>query len=125
MSHFTEVKTTIKNAQALKMACSELGLELIPNGVARGYRGQTTGGDYVLRLKGPYDVSLIRQDSGDYALKTDFWQGHVEKEIGKNGGMLLQSYGVAAATLEARKQGYSVSKRVLEDGSIKLTVNVR
>jgi hypothetical protein len=126
MSHFTDIKpkTTLKNIAALEMACKELGLELIPNGMARGYAGQSTKGDYVIKLKGPYDVALIKSEDG-YAIRTDWWAGHVEKEIGKNAGRLMQEYGVAAATMEARKQGYMVKRNVMKDGSIKLTVGVR
>jgi hypothetical protein len=36
----------------------------------------------------------------------------------------LQSYAVEKATLEARRQGYSVTEQPLVDGSIKLTVGV-
>tara|TARA_A100001391_G_scaffold184123_1_gene151752 strand:- start:164 stop:325 length:162 start_codon:yes stop_codon:yes gene_type:complete len=36
----------------------------------------------------------------------------------------LQAYAVERATLEARKNGHSVTEQVLEDGAIKLTVNV-
>jgi len=126
MSHFTDIKpkTVLKNVQALEMACKELGLELMKDGVARGYAGQTTKGDYVIKLKGPYDVALVQSENG-YAIRTDWWGGHVEREIGKNAGRLLQEYGVAAATMEARKKGYLVKKNVMQDGSIKLTVGVR
>jgi hypothetical protein len=39
MSHFTEIKTQIKDIEALRAACQELGFALIQNAEARGYRG--------------------------------------------------------------------------------------
>ncbi|WP_296454333.1 hypothetical protein [Rubinisphaera sp.] len=36
----------------------------------------------------------------------------------------LQSYAVEKARLEARKKGHTITEQSLEDGSIKLTVNV-
>jgi len=36
----------------------------------------------------------------------------------------LQSYAVELATMEARKNGHSVTEQSLEDGSVKLTINV-
>ena len=40
MSHFTTIKTQIRDTEALSAACTELGLELIPNAEARGYYTQ-------------------------------------------------------------------------------------
>lgn len=125
MSHFTEVKTTIKNIQSLKMACKDMGLELIENGTARGYAGQTVKADYVVKLKGLYDVALNKAADGSYTITTDWWQGHVAKEIGQNGGKLIQHVGVNAAILAARKQGHTVNKKVMQDGSIKVVVGVK
>jgi hypothetical protein len=36
----------------------------------------------------------------------------------------LQAYTVAAATIEARRKGHSVSEQALPDGSIKLSIAV-
>ena len=47
MSHFTEIKTQIKDIEALRLACQELGLSLVPNADARGYYENKTRGDYV------------------------------------------------------------------------------
>ena len=56
MSHFTEIKTQIRDIAALRDACTELGLPLNEKAAARGHAGQTRPGDYVIRLKGPYDT---------------------------------------------------------------------
>jgi hypothetical protein len=56
MSHFTEIKTQIKDIEALRLACQELGLSLVPNTEARGYYENKSKGDYVVQLKGPYDL---------------------------------------------------------------------
>jgi hypothetical protein len=37
MTHFTEIKTQIKDIEALRLACQELGLTLLQNADARGY----------------------------------------------------------------------------------------
>ncbi|WP_342479819.1 DUF1257 domain-containing protein [Paenibacillus sp. FSL L8-0340] len=122
MSHFTTLQTTIKNIEAVRMACRELGLELVQEGQARGYGGRTINGDYVIKCKGPYDVVLNKQQDGHYGIITDWYQGHVAKEIGEGGGRLLQTYGVVLATMEARKLGYSVSRQSMPDGSVKVVL---
>jgi len=120
VSHFTTIKTQIKDVEALRSAVNELGLQLLANTEARGYISNKTKGDFVIRLKGPYDVALNQQPDGTFGLTTDWWDGHVEKEVGSNFGRLLQLYGVHKATVEAKKKGYSVLRRHQPNGSIKL-----
>lgn len=122
MSHFTTIKTQIKDLDALRVAAIELGIELIPNAEARGYIHNTIRGEYVLRLKGPYDIALHRQGNGAYGLTTDWWAGHVEKEVGPEYGRLLQLYGVHKAIREARRAGYLVQRKSQHDGSIKVSL---
>jgi len=120
MSHFTTIKTQIKDLEALRSAVNEMGLTLIPNTVARGFYQQTLKGDYVIRLNGPFDIALNRQPDHTYGLTTDWWDGHVEREVGKGFGRLLQLYGVHKTTLEARKQGLAVMRQPQANGNIKL-----
>ncbi len=122
MSHFTEIKTQIKDIEALRLGCQEMGLTLLQNADARGYYENRTKGDYVIRLKGLYDIALNKQQDGTYGLTADLWQGHVEKEVGQKYGKLLQLYGVHKATIEARKKGLSVMRRQQQNGSIKLVL---
>lgn len=97
MSHFATIKTQIKDIEALRDSCKELGFKLLKNAEARGYGNNRRQGGYVIKLKGPYDVALNIQRDGTYSLATDWWDGHVEKEIGKNYGTLLQFYGLHKA----------------------------
>src|SRR5882672_4647875 len=110
MSHFTTIKTQIKDIGALRSACHELGLSLLQNAEARGYYQNKLKGDFVVQLKGPYDVALNKQPDGSFGLTADLWQGHVEQEVGKNYGKLLQLYGVHKAMREARKKGHLASR---------------
>ena len=122
MSHFTTVKTQIKDIAALRSACAELGLEVKQNAQARGYYENKIKGDYVIQLKGPYDIALNKQQDGTFGLTADFWDGHVEKEVGTGYGKLLQLYGVYKAAIEAKKKGLSVLRRQQQNGSIKLVL---
>ena len=121
MSHFTTIHTQIKDIHTLEKACAELGLDLTENTVARGYGENTHSGQYVIRLKGPYDIA-VNKERNHYELTTDWWDGNVEKEVGKNYGRLLQMYGVHKATLEARKRGYCVARQNQSNGEIRLTL---
>lgn len=74
-------------------------------------------------MKGPYDIALNRASASEpFGLTTDWWNGHVEMEVGKDYGRLLQLYGVHKATREARRRGRSVRRRQLGDGTIRLSI---
>ena len=122
MSHFTSIETQIRDVSALRAACSELGLMIESNAQARGYSLNRIKGDLVIRLKGPYDIAVNRHEDGTFRLTTDWWDGHVEREVGANFGRLLQLYGVHKAQAEARRKGYTTRRQTLGDGSIKLVI---
>ena len=134
MSHFTTIQTQIRDIAALEAACTELGVELLHDAEARGYSGQTRQGELVIRLRGPYDIAANRNPEGSdenhekdhaklpYELATDWWDGHVEKEVGANYGRLLQLYGVHKTIREASKRRLRVTRKQDQDGVIKLTL---
>ena len=122
MSHFTTIQCQIKDIAALRDACRELGLELLENSEARGYGANKQKGDFVIKLKGPYDIAVNRQQDNTYGLTTDWWEGHVEREVGAGFGKLLQLYGVYKATREARRKGYLVQRKQQPDGAIRLVI---
>ncbi|MEI6166673.1 MAG: DUF1257 domain-containing protein [bacterium] len=123
MSHFTTITTQIKDIEALKAACGELGLTLRQDVEARGYGNNRHQGDYVIVLKGPYDIAVKRQPDGSCGLTTDWWDGHVEREVGANYGKLLQLYGVWKTAMEATRKGYMVTRQGLKNGSIKVLLS--
>ncbi|OPZ24358.1 MAG: hypothetical protein BWZ02_02863 [Lentisphaerae bacterium ADurb.BinA184] len=122
MSHFTTIDVQIKDIEALRAACAELGLELAENAEARGWGGNARHGDFVIRLKGPYDVALNRSAYGTYATEADLWNGHVERELGPNLGRLRQLYAVHKTAIEARRRGLHVRRQGMNDGRIRLTL---
>ncbi len=126
MSHFVTIQTQIRDIAALEDACAELGVELVHDAEARGYADQTRHGDLVIRLNGPYDIAANRETGAEtsepYTLTTDWWGGHVEKEVGPNYGRLLQLYGVHKTIREASRKRLRVTRRQETDGSIRLTL---
>jgi len=120
MSHFTTIKTQIRDVEALSSACKELKVDLLQNADARGFNGELKHGDYVIKLNGPYDIAVNPQPDGTFGLTTDWWAGHVEQQVGSNYSKLLQLYAVHKATREAKKKGFCIQRRPQKDGAIKL-----
>lgn len=124
MSHFTTIQTQIRDLDALADACAEMNLGFNANGQCRGYAGITRQAPHVIQLNGPYDIAVepAPENKGTYGLTTDWWDGHVAREVGENYGRLLQTYGIQKTTREARLRGLRVSRRQEQDGSILLTL---
>ena len=124
MSHFTTIQTQIRDLAALSDACVEMDLELLPNAACRGYGGIKRQASHVIRLRGPYDIAVEPSEDkdGTHGLTTDWWDGHVAKEVGSGYGRLLQSYGVHKTQREARARGLRTTRKVESDGSILLTL---
>jgi len=123
MSHFVTIQTQIRDVDALADACTELGVELLHNAEARGFAESARQGELVIRLKGPYDIAANRAAPTEpYELSTDWWNGHVEKEVGPNYGRLVQLYGVHKTMREASRKRLRVTRYQESDGSIRLTL---
>jgi len=124
MSHFTTIQTQIRDLDALRDACAEMNLKLLANSKCRGYAGMTRLAPHSIQLKGPYDIAVepSKENDGSYGLTTDWWDGHVAKEVGTGYGRLLQSYGIHKTMREARSRGLRSTRRIEADGSVLLTL---
>ena len=124
MSHFATIQTQIRDLEALVCACVELGLKFVPDSACRGYAGTVRAAPHVIKLKGPYDIAVdpSAEKDGSYGLTTDWWDGHVAKEVGAGFGRLIQSYGVHKTIREAALRGLRTTRRTEANGTILLTL---
>ena len=122
MSHFTDIDLEIRDIEALKAACAELGLSVAANTSARGYGENLHRGEVVIHLKGPYDIAANRGTNGLWTLTADLWQGHVEREVGPRFGRLRQLYGVHRTLREAQRLGLKARRSLLQDGTVRLAL---
>ena len=118
LSHIVEIKTEIRDEQAIRAACVRLQLAAPEHKTVRLFNATATG--LCVQLPGwNYPVVCETQSN---AVKYDNYQGHWgrQEEINK----FLQAYAVEKARIEARKKGHRVSEAKLEDGSIRVIVHV-
>lgn len=118
MSHIVQIKTQIRDAEAVRAACRRLGLAEPMQGTSRLFSGEVTG--LAVQLPGWRYPAVCQLDSGQ--VQFDNFQGNWGEQKELDG--FLQSYGVERAKIEARKRGHSVSEQQLQDGSVKLTIQV-
>jgi hypothetical protein len=118
MSHIVQIQTQVKDPEAIRAACRRLQLPEPVQGTTRLFSGLAAG--WLVQVPGWRYRAVFDTERGE--ARYDIFAGHwgAEQELHK----FLQAYACERATLEARRQGHSVAEQVLEDGSIKLTVQV-
>ncbi|GAB4530809.1 MAG: DUF1257 domain-containing protein [Pleurocapsa sp.] len=123
MSHFSNIKTKIRNLTSLKAALDDLGVDWKsgPSQV-RGYQGQTLKAEVVVEQDNDYDIGFSWNGS-EYELVADlqYWQQPLTVE-----GFLrqvTQRYAYHTVVNEATNQGFAVAEQQNnQDGSIRLVV---
>ena len=133
MSHVTKLKVQIKDLQALKTACEQLGLVFKENQKTYKWYGRSVG-DYALpqntkvsdlghcdhaiavaNNKNAYEIGLVAQEDGTYSLLYDFWNKGfgLMDVVGNNCSNLVETYTKTVALSEANKfattEGYTMS----------------
>jgi Protein of unknown function (DUF1257) len=123
MSHFSQIKTQIRNLDSLKSALSDLGLnwqaESMP---VRGYKGETATAEVVIQQENGYDVGFA-WNGQEYALVADmqFWQ--LNYSVDRFLSQVTQRYAYHTILGETSQQGFQVTEEQKnEDGSIRLVL---
>ncbi|MEA5449522.1 DUF1257 domain-containing protein [Leptolyngbya sp. CCNP1308] len=125
MSHFSQIKTKIRNLDSLKLALNDLGTDWKAGPCdVRGYQGQTQTADVVIPQDNGYDIGFRRNpETCDYELVADlqYWRQPLTVE-----GFLsqvTQRYAYNTVVSETSRQGFQLAEeQVREDGSVRLVV---
>ncbi|MEB3319197.1 MAG: DUF1257 domain-containing protein [Cyanobacteriota bacterium] len=126
MSHFSTVKTELRDRGSLLQALSDLGLSPSegPQPV-RGYRGQTVRCDVAISTSEGGDIGFSRNaDTGCYELVTDLdlWRQAVPVE--RFLSRLTQRYALRTILAASAAEGFQVNEQTNhQDGSIELVVS--
>ena len=118
MSHIVEIQTEVRDAVAIRAACQRLQLDSPVFGEAKLFSGSKTGWQVKLpdwRYPVVCDVNTGKIDFDNYG---GHWGDQQQLD------RFMQSYAVEKAKIEARKKGHSVTEQELEDGSIKVVVQI-
>ena len=118
MSHIVSIQTEVRDPVAIWSACDRLRLPEPVFGQTKLFSSMATG--WAVRLPEWRFPVVCDTTTGD--LRYDNYGGHWGKHIHLD--HFLQAYAVEKAKIEARKKGHTVTEQSLEDGSVKLTINV-
>jgi hypothetical protein len=118
VSHIVEIRTEVRDPDAVAAACSRLGLPEAVQGTARLFEGEAAG----LLVKLPGWLYPVVCDVATGAIRFDNYQQAWGKQVHLD--RFLQAYAIERVSLEARKRGHHVVEQPLADGSIKLVIHV-
>lgn len=123
MSHFSNIKTQIRNLSCLQSALTDLGVDWKkgPSGV-RGYRGETRTAEVVIEQDNNYDIGFA-WNGKEYELIADlqYWQQPLSVEGFLN--RVTQRYAFQTVITQTAKQGFQITEQDNnQDGSIRVVV---
>jgi Protein of unknown function (DUF1257) len=121
MSHFTTIKVQIKNSEILANILTDLGHKVEVNTQVRGYRGDKTNAEYVIRRSNGYDIGFRKGSDENYEIVADFSAAGINQSQFVN--EIQQKYAHQMLLHTAATQGYSIeAEEVLEDGTVRVVV---
>ncbi|MBD2464997.1 DUF1257 domain-containing protein [Oscillatoria sp. FACHB-1407] len=123
MSHFSQIKTQIRDLTALQSALTDVGVEWKSGPQAvRGYRGQTKTADVAIEQDNGYDVGFS-WNGQEYELVADlqYWKQPLTVEGFLN--RVTQRYAYHTVVKTTSQQGFQVTEQQQQaDGSIRLVL---
>ncbi len=118
MSHIVQITAQVKDAVAAEAACRRLELPPPTQGTFMLFSGEVSG--LGIHLPGWRFPAVCNLTKGDVLYDNYRERWGKTQELHR----FLQAYSVEKTKIESRRRGHSVTEQLLEDGSIKLTVNV-
>ncbi|NJN86695.1 MAG: DUF1257 domain-containing protein [Leptolyngbyaceae cyanobacterium SL_7_1] len=123
MSHFSQIKTQIRDLSSLQAALTDLGIRWKADAESvRGYRGQTRTAAVAIEQDNGYDIGFS-WNGQEYELVADlqYWQQPLSVE-----GFLsriTQRYAYHTVVTETTRQGFQVAEQERQaDGSLRLVL---
>jgi Protein of unknown function (DUF1257) len=123
MSHFSQIKTQIRDLTSLQAALSDLEIDWKSGPQAvRGYQGQTSQADVAIEQSNGYDIGFS-WNGQEYELIADlqYWQQPLSVQGFLN--RVTQRYAYHTIVNETERQGFQVAEQQKQqDGSIRLVL---
>ena len=120
MSHFTTIKVQIKQGEVLLQVLKELGYQVEQNTQVRGYMGDKTNAEYVIKQSNGYDLGFRKNGEG-YELVADFWGAEINQQEFVNN--ISQKYTHKTLMETIQTEGFNVEEEeVLADGTVRVIV---
>ena len=125
MSHFSTIKTELRDRQSLLEALEDLGHGPRQGSLTvRGYRGQTVEAQLAVAQPNGADIGFrLNPETGSYELVTDLDLWNQAVPVERFLAQLNQRYALRSILAATAEEGFQVSEQAQhQDGSIELVV---
>ncbi len=127
MSHFTQVKTKLRDCTILKKALTQMGFTVVEGEEGqqvRGYFGDTQPAEFKVLTTSHYDIGFTQDAEGSYSLVGDWELMPRVSGIEQNQFLIdvKREYAKQAILHTAALQGYEVEMQESEEGTIEMVV---
>lgn len=125
MSHFSTIKTELRDRQTLLEALEDLGHGPRQGSLmVRGYRGQTVEAQLAVAQPNGADIGFrLNPETGSYELVTDLDLWNQAVPVERFLAQLNQRYALRSILAATAEEGFQVSEQAQQqDGSIELVV---
>ncbi|KAM3098675.1 DUF1257 domain-containing protein [Phormidesmis sp. 146-35] len=123
MSHFSQIKTQIRNLPALKSALTDLKIDWKSGPCdVRGYKGLTHTAEVVIEQDNQYDIGFA-WNGQEYELVADLQYWKQDSPIDYFLSKITQRYAYHTIVQESSQKGFQVAEQQRhQDGSIRLVL---
>lgn len=118
MSHIVQIQTEVRDPVAVQSACRRLNLQNAEFGAHKVFTKRAEG--WGVKLPGWIYPVVCQTNTG--TVQFDNYNGSWGEQVHLD--HFLQAYAVEKTKVEARRHGHTVLEQTLNDGSIKLLVQV-
>lgn len=118
MSHLVTIQTQVRDANAVKSACTRIGVAQPEYGSIKMFDGANVTGWQVRLPDWRYPVVC---DTASGTVHYDNYRGNWGEQSHLD--RFMQAYAAEKAKIEARKKGYRVTETKQADGSIRMTIH--
>lgn len=128
MSHFSHLKTIIKDEKILEDTLKDLGYNIRCNSSINGFAGATTNVELAISMPKGYDIGFVRNDAGAFDIVADFWgvdnqaQNKLNEDLKTVENRIKRDYSIKKVLKETSKQGFEVVEKEEKDGNMRITV---
>jgi len=128
MSHFSQLKTNLKNERFLKQALTNLGHQIIESDAGvevRGFFGDSIKADFKIATATHYDIGFAKNSDGSYEVVGD-WEllpkvSGIEQSVFV--GQVKKEYAKTSILETAKQNGYGIETSENEEtGELEIVV---
>lgn len=123
MSHFSQIKTQLRNLPTLKVTLSDLGIDYKEGPCSvRGYKGMTQTAELVIEQENGYDIGFV-WNGVSHEMVTDLQFWNQASSVDRFLKQITQSYAYNTILQETSQQGFNVAEQQRsKDGTIRLVL---